>query len=153
MHLFKLEQNYRSSNNIVMAANSVIEKNIDRIEKTVWTSNPEGEKIVFKQLANDRLEAEEVSNQIRMKKNEFACSYGDMAVLYRTNSQSRAFEDAFRLKNIPYTLYGGVSFYSRREIKTALAYFRLVVNQRDDDAFVRVVNYPARGLVRRPWTG
>ena len=146
VHLFKLEQNYRSSNNIVMAANSVIEKNIDRIEKTVWTSNPEGEKIVFKQLANDRLEAEEVSNQIRMKKNEFACSYGDMAVLYRTNSQSRAFEDAFRLKNIPYILYGGVSFYSRREIKTALAYFRLVVNQRDDDAFVRVVNYPARGI-------
>lgn len=146
VRIFKLEQNYRSSQNIVNAANSVIDKNIDRIKKNVWTSNPEGEKIVFKQLSSDRNEAEEVCDRIRERKNETSCSYGDMAILYRTNSQSRAFEDALRLRNIPYVLYGGVSFYSRKEIKDVLAYFRLVVNNNDDDAFARIINYPARGI-------
>lgn len=146
VRIFKLEQNYRSSQNIVNAANSVIDKNLDRIKKTVWTSNPEGEKITFKQLPSDRNEAEEVCNRIKEKIGEKQCSYGDVAILYRTNSQSRAFEDALRLKNMPYILYGGISFYSRKEIKDVLAYFRLVVNNNDDDAFVRIVNYPQRGI-------
>ncbi|MEE1097797.1 MAG: 3'-5' exonuclease [Bacteroidales bacterium] len=146
VRIYKLEQNYRSSQNIVNAANSVIDKNLDRIKKNVWTSNPEGEKITFKQLPSDRNEAEEVCNRIKEKKSETSCSYGDIAILYRTNSQSRAFEDALRLKNVPYVLYGGISFYSRKEIKDVLAYFRLVVNHHDDDAFARVVNYPQRGI-------
>lgn len=144
--VYKLEQNYRSSQTIVNAANSVIDKNIDQIRKEVWTSNPEGEKIAFCQTPSDREEAEEVCNRIRNRKSETGCKYGSFAILYRTNSQSRAFEDALRLKNIPYVLYGGTSFYSRKEIKDALAYFRLVVNQKDDEAFARIVNYPARGI-------
>ena len=146
VRIFKLEQNYRSSQNIVNAANSVIDKNIDRIKKNVWTSNPEGEKIVFKQFSSDRNEAEEVCNRIKERKTETSCSYRDMAILYRTNSQSRAFEDALRFRNIPYRLFGGLSFYSRKEIKDVLAYFRLVVNNNDNDAFLRIINYPARGI-------
>jgi DNA helicase-2/ATP-dependent DNA helicase PcrA len=146
VRIFKLEQNYRSSQNIVNAANSVIDKNIDRIKKNVWTSNPEGEKIVFKQFSSDRNEAEEVCDRIKERKAETSCSYRDMAILYRTNSQSRAFEDALRFRNIPYRLFGGLSFYSRKEIKDVLAYFRLVVNNNDNDAFLRIINYPARGI-------
>lgn len=146
VRIFKLEQNYRSSQNIVNAANSVIDKNLDRIKKNVWTSNPEGEKIVFKQFSSDRNEAEGVCNRIKERKAETSCSYKDMAILYRTNSQSRAFEDALRFRNIPYRLFGGLSFYSRKEIKDVLAYFRLVVNNNDNDAFLRIINYPARGI-------
>ncbi len=146
VRIYKLEENYRSSQNIVNAANSVIDKNIDQIRKSVWTSNPEGEKIAFRQLPSDREEAGEVCEKIRSRKAETGCRYSDFAVLYRTNSQSRAIEDALRLKNIPYVLYGGTSFYARKEIKDVLAYFRLVVNQRDNEAFERIVNYPARGI-------
>ena len=146
VRIFKLEQNYRSSQNIVNAANSVIDKNIDRIKKNVWTSNPEGEKIVFMRFSSDRNEAEGVCNRIKERKAETSCSYRDMAILYRTNSQSRAFEDALRFRNIPYRLFGGLSFYSRKEIKDVLAYFRLVVNNNDNDAFLRIINYPARGI-------
>lgn len=146
VRIFKLEQNYRSSQNIVNAANSVIDKNLDRIKKNVWTSNPEGEKMVFMQFSSDRNEAEGVCNRIKERKAKTSCSYRDMAILYRTNSQSRAFEDALRFRNIPYRLFGGLSFYSRKEIKDVLAYFRLVVNNNDNDAFLRIINYPARGI-------
>ncbi len=146
VRVYKLEENYRSSKNIVNAANSVIDKNIDQIRKAVWTSNPEGEKIAFRTLPSDREEASEVCERIRTRKAETSCPYSSFAVLYRTNSQSRAIEDALRLKNIPYVLYGGTSFYARKEIKDVLAYFRLVVNPKDDEAFERIVNYPARGI-------
>lgn len=145
VHLFKLERNYRSTGNIVNAANSVIEKNIDQIKKTVWTDNPEGSKIEFRSLESDKAEAEFVCSKIKQKMTE-GCAYSDFAILYRTNSQSRAFEDALRLKNIPYRLYGGTSFYARKEIKDVLAYMRLAVNNKDDEAFERIVNYPARGI-------
>jgi DNA helicase-2/ATP-dependent DNA helicase PcrA len=146
-YTFKLEQNYRSVSNIVNAANSVIDKNVEQIKKTVWTSNPEGEKIVFKSLESDREEAEFVCNKIRERLLlEEEKNYNNFAILYRTNSQSRAFEDALRLKNIPYKIYGGISFYSRQEIKNVLAYFKLVVNNQDNEAFERIINYPARGI-------
>lgn len=146
-YTFKLEQNYRSVSNIVNAANSVIDKNIEQIKKTIWTSNPEGEKIIFKSLNSDREEAEYVCSKIRERISlEEEKNYGNYAILYRTNSQSRAFEDALRLKNIPYKIYGGISFYSRAEIKNVLAYFRLVVNNKDDEAFERIINYPSRGI-------
>ncbi|MBO5844788.1 MAG: UvrD-helicase domain-containing protein [Bacteroidales bacterium] len=146
-YTFKLEQNYRSVSNIVNAANSVIDKNVEQIKKTIWTSNPEGEKIVFKSLNSDREEAEYVCNKIRERISfEEEKNYGNYAILYRTNSQSRAFEDALRLKNIPYKIYGGLSFYSRAEIKNVLGYFRLVVNNKDNEAFERIINYPARGI-------
>lgn len=146
-YTFKLEENYRSCQNIVNAANSVIDKNVEQIKKTIWTANPEGEKIVFKTLNSDREEAEYVCNKIRERISlEEEKNYGNYAILYRTNAQSRAFEDALRLKNIPYKIYGGISFYSRAEIKNVLGYFRLVVNNRDNEAFERIINYPARGI-------
>ncbi len=146
-YTFKLEENYRSCQNIVNAANSVIDKNVEQIKKTIWTANPEGEKIVFKTLNSDREEAEYVCNKIRERISlEEEKNYGNYAILYRTNAQSRAFEDALRLKNIPYKIFGGISFYSRAEIKNVLGYFRLVVNNRDDEAFERIINYPARGI-------
>ena len=146
-YTFKLEQNYRSCQNIVNAANSVIDKNIEQIKKTIWTANEEGEKIVFRTLNSDREEAEFVCNKIRERiALEEEKNYGNYAVLYRTNSQSRAFEDALRLKNIPYKIFGGMSFYSRAEIKNVLGYFRLVVNNKDNEAFERIINYPTRGI-------
>ena len=146
-YTFKLEENYRSCQNIVNAANSVIDKNVEQIKKTIWTANPEGEKIVFKTLNSDREEAEYVCNKIRERISlEEEKNYGNYAILYRTNAQSRAFEDALRLKNIPYKIFGGISFYSRAEIKNVLGYFRLVVNNRDNEAFERIINYPARGI-------
>lgn len=146
-YTFKLEQNYRSAANIVNAANSVIDKNVEQIKKTIWTENPEGEKIVFKSLNSDREEAEYVCNKIRERISlEGEKNYNKFAILYRTNSQSRAFEDALRLKNIPYIVVSGMSFYSRQEIKNVLAYFKLVVNNQDNEAFERIVNYPARGI-------
>lgn len=146
-YTFKLEQNYRSCQNIVNAANSVIDKNIEQIKKTIWTANEEGEKIVFRTLNSDREEAEFVCNKIRERiALEEEKNYGNYAILYRTNSQSRAFEDALRLKNIPYKIFGGMSFYSRAEIKNVLGYFRLVVNNKDNEAFERIINYPTRGI-------
>lgn len=146
-YTFKLEQNYRSAGNIVNAANSVIDKNVEQIKKTIWTENPEGEKIAFKSLDSDREEAEYVSLRIReIVSQEVDKNYNKFAILYRTNSQSRAFEDAFRLKNIPYMVVSGMSFYSRQEIKNVLAYFKLVVNNQDNEAFERIINYPARGI-------
>ena len=146
-YTFKLEQNYRSCQNIVNAANSVIDKNVEQIKKTIWTANEEGEKIVFRTLNSDREEAEFVCNKIRERiALEEEKNYGNYAVLYRTNSQSRAFEDALRLKNIPYRIFGGMSFYSRAEIKNVLGYFRLVVNNKDNEAFERIINYPTRGI-------
>lgn len=146
-YTFKLEQNYRSCQNIVNAANSVIDKNIEQIKKTIWTANEEGEKIVFRTLNSDREEAEFVCNKIRERiALEEEKNYGNYAILYRTNSQSRAFEDALRLKNIPYRIFGGMSFYSRAEIKNVLGYFRLVVNNKDNEAFERIINYPTRGI-------
>lgn len=146
-YTFKLEQNYRSVSNIVNAANSVIDKNVEQIKKTIWTENPEGEKIVFKSLNSDREEAEYVCFKIRERlAEESEKNYNNFAILYRTNSQSRAFEDALRLKNIPYIVVSGISFYSRQEIKNALAYFKLVVNNQDNEAFERIINYPARGI-------
>ncbi|MEE1253189.1 MAG: UvrD-helicase domain-containing protein [Bacteroidales bacterium] len=146
-YIFKLEQNYRSCQNIVNAANSVIDKNVEQIKKTIWTANEEGEKIVFRTLNSDREEAEFVCNKIRERiALEEEKNYGNYAILYRTNSQSRAFEDALRLKNIPYKIFGGMSFYSRAEIKNVLGYFRLVVNNKDNEAFERIINYPTRGI-------
>ena len=146
-YTFKLEQNYRSAGNIVNAANSVIDKNVEQIKKTIWTENPEGEKIAFKSLDSDREEAEYVSLRIReIVSQEVDKNYNKFAILYRTNSQSRAFEDTFRLKNIPYMVVSGMSFYSRQEIKNVLAYFKLVVNNQDNEAFERIINYPARGI-------
>lgn len=146
-YTFKLEQNYRSVSNIVNAANSVIDKNEEQIKKTIWTSNPEGEKIIFKTLNSDREEADYVCLSIRERLfEETEKNYNKFAVLYRTNSQSRALEDALRQKNIPYRIYGGTSFYSRQEIKNVLAYFKLVVNNKDNEAFERIINYPARGI-------
>lgn len=146
-YTFKLEQNYRSVSNIVNAANSVIDKNIEQIKKTIWTQNPEGEKIIFRVLNSDREEAEFVCDKIKEKAHQdVEKQYNKFAILYRTNAQSRAFEDALRMKNIPYKIYGGISFYSRAEIKNALAYFRLVVNNQDNEAFERIINYPSRGI-------
>lgn len=143
--IFKLEQNYRSTNNIIQAANSIIARNEHQIKKTIWTENSNGDYLHYFALATDREESAFVAEKINeiLKKGEKG---GEIAILYRTNSQSRAFEDALRLKNIPYIIYGGTSFYSRKEIKDAVAYIRLVVNNDDDEAFERIVNYPARGI-------
>ncbi|MDQ3191233.1 MAG: UvrD-helicase domain-containing protein [Bacteroidota bacterium] len=143
---FKLEQNYRSTQNIVNAANSIIAKNKDQFKKEVWTQNESGEKIeVFKALT-DNEEGVQVARsifEIRMNKQ---CKESDFAILYRTNAQSRAMEEALRKQNIPYRIFGGLSFYKRKEIKDLLAYFRLTVNSNDEEALKRVINYPGRGI-------
>ena len=144
--IFKLEQNYRSTQAIVNAANSVIEKNKDQIKKTVWTSNPEGKSILVHKASSDNDEGQFVANQIFELKNRNKSSNKEFAILYRTNAQSRAFEEALRKINLPYRIYGGLSFYQRKEIKDLLAYFRLSANPQDEEAFKRVVNYPARGI-------
>lgn len=144
--LFKLEQNYRSTKNIVEAANSVISRNIDQIKKEVWTENDEGQLLDVVRTLTDNEEGKLVANRLFDLKNQEGCSYNDFAVLYRTNRQSRAFEEAFRKLNIPYKIYGGLSFYQRKEIKDLLAYFRLTTNHRDEEAFKRVINYPKRGV-------
>ncbi|GAB4250817.1 MAG: 3'-5' exonuclease [Vicingaceae bacterium] len=143
---FKLEQNYRSTKNIVHAANSVIEKNIEQLKKEVWTANQEGEKIKVYKCASDNEEGKLVSNLIFDAMHYQQLHPKDFAVLYRTNAQSRALEEALRRKNIPYKIYGGLSFYQRKEVKDLLAYFRLTVNPKDEEAFKRIVNYPARGI-------
>lgn len=143
---YKLEQNYRSTKNIISAANSVIINNEKQIPKIIWTDNEDGDKITYKALLDNREEAEWISSQVAYLHEKEDIALKDMAILYRTNSQSKSFEDSFRLKNIPYIVYCGTSFYEREEIKNCLAYLRLVVNNNDDEAFLRVINYPTRGL-------
>ena len=144
--LFKLEQNYRSTKTIVQAANSIIAKNKDQIEKNVWTDNGSGEKIVVHKSVSDSDEGNYVATNVWQTAMNEGASHDDFCILYRTNAQSRSFEDALRKKNIPYRIYGGLSFYQRKEIKDVLAYLRLVINPNDEEAFRRVVNYPARGI-------
>jgi DNA helicase-2/ATP-dependent DNA helicase PcrA len=144
--VYRLEQNYRSTNNIVLAANSVISKNKDQIEKQVWTHNPEGDKIIVHRSATDADEGRYVASTLFEWKLNNQLKNGDFAVLYRTNSQSRAIEDALRKRDIPYKIYGGLSFYQRKEIKDVLAYLRLVINPKDEEALMRVINYPTRGI-------
>ena len=144
--LFKLEQNYRSTNNIVQAANSIIAKNKDQIEKNVWTSNNSGEKIIVHKAISDTDEGNYVATNVWQTSMNDGAKYDDFCILYRTNAQSRSFEDALRKKNIPYKIYGGLSFYQRKEIKDVLAYLRLVINPKDEEAFRRVINYPIRGI-------
>lgn len=144
--LYKLEQNYRSTQNIVKAANSLIKHNRRQIPKDVFSENQQGEKIVIKQLYSDREEATSVCKDILRIRREKKCDYGSFAILYRTNSQSRTFEEEMRRQSIPYRIYGGLSFYQRKEIKDVIAYFRLVSNTNDEEAFKRIINYPARGI-------
>jgi DNA helicase-2/ATP-dependent DNA helicase PcrA len=144
--LFKLEQNYRSTQIIVNAANSVIAKNKDQIKKTVWSANEQGNKILIEQVLTDIEEGYFISNHILDTILTEHQQYSDFAILYRTNAQSRIFEEALRKRNIPYKIYGGIGFYQRKEIKDILAYLRLVVNHHDDEALKRVINYPARGI-------
>ncbi len=144
--LFKLEQNYRSTKTIVNAANSVIKHNQEQLEKKVWTENDEGAKLKVYRAFSDNDEGVFVARTIMDRKNEQQMHNKDFAILYRTNSQSRAMEDALRKKNISYRVYGGLSFYQRKEVKDLLAYYRLVINPNDEEAFRRVVNYPARGI-------
>ena len=144
--MFKLEQNYRSTQRIVQAANSLIRHNAHQIPKDVYSRNDEGEKLVLKEAYSDREEALIVCNEIKRIRRAEHCGYGDFAVLYRTNSQSRSFEEAMRKESIPYKIYGGLSFYQRKEIKDIIAYFRLVVNPDDEEAFKRIINYPKRGI-------
>ncbi len=143
---FRLEQNYRSTKNIVRAANSVIEKNKTRLEKEVWTQNDDGAKIVVNRLLNDGEEGRFVARSIFENKMEYQLRNGAFAVLYRTNAQSRSIEDALRKKDIPYRIYGGLSFYQRKEIKDVLAYLRLIVNTKDEEALKRIINFPSRGI-------
>jgi DNA helicase-2/ATP-dependent DNA helicase PcrA len=144
--MFKLEQNYRSTRNIVEAANSVIAKNQDQIQKNVWTDNNEGEKINVVRTLTDNEEGRVIANRIYDTKQNKGLSFGDFAILYRTNKQSRSFEEALRKLNIPYKIYGGLSFYQRKEIKDMIAYFRLATNPKDEEALKRVINYPLRGI-------
>ena len=145
-NLFKLEQNYRSTQTIVNAANSLIGKNKNQIHKKVWSSNQEGEKIKVVKASTDNEEGFIVANSIIDIRMTERMLYQDFAILYRTNAQSRIFEESLRKRNIPYKVYGGLSFYQRKEIKDLLSYLRLIVNNRDDEAFRRIINYPARGI-------
>ena len=144
--LFKLEQNYRSSQTIVNAANSLIKKNKDQIQKVVFSEKEQGEKIKIVKALTDKEEGFEVASSIVNTKLDEYVDYKDFAILYRTNAQSRIFEEAFRKLDIPYKIYGGLSFYQRKEIKDLIAYFRLIVNHNDNEAFKRIINYPARGI-------
>lgn len=144
--LFKLEQNYRSIKNIVEAANSVIARNVEQIKKNVWTENEEGSLIHVVRTLTDSEEGKQIVGRLYDLKNREGCSYNDFAILYRTNRQSRSFEEALRKLNVPYKIYGGLSFYQRKEIKDILAYFRLTTNHYDEEAFKRVINYPKRGI-------
>ena len=142
--IFKLERNYRSTQNIVNAANSLIHKNLHQIEKNVYSENAEGKPLTLQSYMDDRAEAEGVAKSISMAKRSY--SYDDIAVLYRTNAQSRAFEGELRKRNIPYRIYGGTSFYQRKEIKDTLGYFRLAINPLDNEALLRIVAFPGRGI-------
>ena len=144
--LFKLEQNYRSTQRIVQAANSLIKKNERQIPKDVYSRNDEGERVILKEAYSDREEASIVCNEIKRLMRKDNSDYNDFAILYRTNAQSRAFEDEMLKQGISYRVYGGLSFYQRKEIKDIIAYFRMVVNPNDEEAFKRIVNYPTRGI-------
>ncbi len=144
--LYKLEQNYRSTQNIVEAANSIIRKNHDQIQKDVWTSNDRGAKINVIRCLTDNEEGRVIVNKIYDIKQSGATDYKDFAILYRTNAQSRSFEESLRKLNLPYKIYGGLSFYQRKEIKDLIAYFRLAANPKDEEALKRVINYPKRGI-------
>ena len=146
VRVYRLEQNYRSTKNIVNAANSIIEKNKQRLEKVVWTANDEGNKILVNRTMTDGDEGRFVASSIFENAMSHQLKYDSFAVLYRTNAQSRAIEDALRKKDIPYRIYGGLSFYQRKEIKDVLAYLRLILNPKDEEALKRVINYPARGI-------
>lgn len=144
--LFKLEQNYRSTQTIVEAANSLIKHNRNQIPKDVFSANAKGEKIQYKPAYSDKEEAAIVAKDVKRIRREDGCQYSDFAILYRTNAQSRSFEEEFRKQGIPYRIYGGLSFYQRKEIKDIIAYFRLVANPDDEEAIKRIINYPARGI-------
>ncbi|MBA3985489.1 MAG: UvrD-helicase domain-containing protein [Flavobacteriales bacterium] len=144
--VYRLEQNYRSTKNIVEAANSIIDKNKTKLEKIVWTANDHGSKILVNRSMTDGDEGRFVASSIFENKMQNQLKNGDFAILYRTNAQSRAMEDALRKKDIPYRIYGGLSFYQRKEIKDVISYLRLVLNPKDEEALKRVINYPARGI-------
>jgi len=146
VQVFRLEQNYRSTKNIVNAANSIIEKNKTRLDKIVWTANDEGSKILVNRSMTDGDEGRFVASTIFEQKMNQQLANGNFAVLYRTNAQSRAIEDALRKKDIPYRIYGGLSFYQRKEIKDVLSYLRLLINSKDEEALKRIINFPARGI-------
>ncbi len=146
VQMYRLEQNYRSTRNIVEAANSVIDKNKTKLDKVVWTANDEGPKIIVNRLLTDGEEGRFVAGSIFENKMEKQMKNGDFAILYRTNAQSRAMEDALRKRDIPYRIFGGLSFYQRKEIKDVLAYLRLIINPKDEEALKRVINYPGRGI-------
>ena len=143
---YRLEQNYRSTKNIVEAANSIIEHNKTKLDKVVWTANDDGPKIIVHRLMSDAEEGRYVASSIWDNKMQHQLDNGKFAILYRTNAQSRAMEDALRKRDIPYRIYGGLSFYQRKEVKDVLSYLRLVVNPKDEEAIKRVINYPARGI-------
>jgi len=143
---FKLEQNYRSTQHIVNAANAVIKNNQDQLHKEVWTENEEGFRIEVIKTNSDNEEAQEVAHSIFETKQNFQKNNSHFAILYRTNAQSRALEEALLKKNIPYIVYGGISFYKRKEVKDVLAYFRLAINHYDEESLRRVINYPMRGI-------
>ncbi|MBE0424990.1 MAG: UvrD-helicase domain-containing protein, partial [Lutibacter sp.] len=144
--IFKLEQNYRSTKNIVEAANSVIEKNKTKLDKQIWTDNGDGAKIKVMRTFTEADEGRFIANSIFDNAMNLQMKFSDFAILYRTNAQSRALEDALRKKDIAYRIYGGLSFYQRKEIKDVLAYLRLLVNPTDEEALKRIINYPARGI-------
>lgn len=144
--LFKLEQNYRSTQSIVEAANSLIKHNSNQIPKNVYSKNDKGERLIYKPAYSDKEEALIVCREIKRIKRQDDCQYSDFAILYRTNAQSRSFEEEFRKQGIPYRIYGGLSFFQHKEIKDVIAYFRLVANPDDEEAFKRIINYPARGI-------
>ncbi|RZN84106.1 MAG: ATP-dependent DNA helicase [Winogradskyella sp.] len=144
--VFRLEQNYRSTKNIVNAANSVIDKNQTKLDKVVWTANDEGGKIKVNRLMTDGDEGRYVASTVFETKMQEQLHNSDFAVLYRTNAQSRAIEDALRKRDIPYRIYGGLSFYQRKEIKDVLSYLRLIINPADEEALKRIINFPARGI-------
>ena len=144
--LYRLEQNYRSTKTIVNAANSIISHNKNKIEKIVWTSNDQGDPIQINRLATDAEEGRHVASSIFEFKMQEQRKNGDFAILYRTNAQSRAMEDALRKRDIPYRIFGGLSFYQRKEVKDILAYLRLIVNPKDEESLKRIINYPPRGI-------
>lgn len=144
--LFKLEQNYRSTKNIVEAANSVIDKNKERIKKKIFSKNEEGNKIKIIEALSDNEEGFVIADKVQQSVFTDGAKYSEHAILYRTNAQSRIFEEAFRRRKIPYKIYGGLSFYQRKEIKDLLAYFKVIVNKKDDESLKRIINYPKRGI-------
>lgn len=146
VQMYRLEQNYRSTKNIVEAANSIIDKNKVKLDKIVWTANDEGPRIKVHRSLTDAEEGRFVASTIFEQKMQNQLKNGSFAILYRTNAQSRAMEDALRKRDIPYRIYGGLSFYQRKEIKDVLAYLRLIINPKDEEALMRVINYPARGI-------